>query len=169
MGACQLEIDHVTQQPKETCQRRCRGPYSSNIYCGLLTNCTTYFGKKQLAVNICLNGPLLTKNMYSKTVNINVVVKRLGKMGPKSLYSHLYKQLCLCSYFCHYTYEIIILGNWMRFNKTVSRNHEACPIYTSPPPIYLGRVRKTTKMGLHTVYLYVYHGPCTLEQVKYDE
>ena len=23
---CQLEIDHVTQQPKETCQRTCRGP-----------------------------------------------------------------------------------------------------------------------------------------------
>ena len=22
----QLEIDHVTQQPKETCQRTCRGP-----------------------------------------------------------------------------------------------------------------------------------------------
>ena len=25
---CQLEIDHVTQQPKETCQRTCRGPYT---------------------------------------------------------------------------------------------------------------------------------------------
>ena len=24
--SCQLEIDHVTQQPKETCQRTCRGP-----------------------------------------------------------------------------------------------------------------------------------------------
>ena len=23
---CWLEIDHVTQQPKETCQRTCRGP-----------------------------------------------------------------------------------------------------------------------------------------------
>jgi DNA modification methylase len=23
---CQLEIDHVTQKPKETCQRTCRGP-----------------------------------------------------------------------------------------------------------------------------------------------
>ena len=23
---CQLEIDQVTQQPKETCQRTCRGP-----------------------------------------------------------------------------------------------------------------------------------------------
>ena len=23
---CQLEIDHVTQQPKETCQGTCRGP-----------------------------------------------------------------------------------------------------------------------------------------------
>ena len=23
---CQLEIDHVTQQPKETCQSTCRGP-----------------------------------------------------------------------------------------------------------------------------------------------
>merc|ERR1712008_120449 len=28
---CQLEIDHVTQQPKETCQRTCRGPRSVNI------------------------------------------------------------------------------------------------------------------------------------------
>ena len=26
--SCQLEIDHVTQQPKETCQRTCRGPDS---------------------------------------------------------------------------------------------------------------------------------------------
>ena len=25
---CQLEIGHVTQQPKETCQRTCRGPRS---------------------------------------------------------------------------------------------------------------------------------------------
>ena len=24
--SCQLQIDHVTQQPKETCQRTCRGP-----------------------------------------------------------------------------------------------------------------------------------------------
>ena len=24
--SCQLEIDHVTQQPKETCQRTCREP-----------------------------------------------------------------------------------------------------------------------------------------------
>jgi hypothetical protein len=24
--SCQLEIDHVTQHPKETCQRTCRGP-----------------------------------------------------------------------------------------------------------------------------------------------
>ena len=116
MGACQLEIDHVTQQPKETCQRTRRGPYSSNIYCGLLTNCTTYFGKKQLAVNICFNGHLTYKE-YSKTVNINIAVKRLGKMGPKSLYSHLYKQLWLCSYFCH-TYEIIILGNWIQLAQT---------------------------------------------------
>ena len=29
---CQLEIDHVTQQPKETCQRICRGPITVVIY-----------------------------------------------------------------------------------------------------------------------------------------
>ena len=43
--------------------------YSSDIYGGLLTNCTTYFGKKQLAVNVCLNGPLLLPNKeFSKAV-----------------------------------------------------------------------------------------------------
>ena len=26
----EFEIDHVIQQPKETCQRTCRGPYRSN-------------------------------------------------------------------------------------------------------------------------------------------
>ena len=29
---CQLEIDHVTQQPNETCQRTCRWPESLNIW-----------------------------------------------------------------------------------------------------------------------------------------
>ena len=28
---CQLEIDHVTQQTKEACQRTCRGPKQSSL------------------------------------------------------------------------------------------------------------------------------------------
>ena len=54
---CQLEIDHETQQPKDTCQRTCRGPsspyktnssiqpsiYSSNLVYSLVSCCTASF------------------------------------------------------------------------------------------------------------------------------
>ena len=36
--SCQLEIDHMTQQPKETCQRTCRGPMT-NLYSLSLESC----------------------------------------------------------------------------------------------------------------------------------
>ena len=48
----QLDIDHVTQQPKETCQRTCRGPmivcYVNFARQALLPTLTTYSVKPQL-------------------------------------------------------------------------------------------------------------------------
>ena len=57
-----VEIDHVTQQPKETCQRTCRGPSSSDSFTNLEFRIYELF--QRIFVMIYFSTGKLRKKMY---------------------------------------------------------------------------------------------------------
>ena len=103
----QLEIDHVTQQSKETCQRTCRGPW-----------CLLYYNS--LCQLFCFPG--FSEKMSSSPLWLCVTILCLATIG---IISNL-----ACFIILTYKRRSSKFHNLLKVNKI--KMHAFCPLSLSP-------------------------------------